>query len=109
MNTNNTINLIDYLSLTLVLSFFIIHKIFIVLIGLLLSLYSINKNSVLILKKSKRSEKSKGKEISIVNSIQDFPEEKELIHEKSELSLVESIEELGFIPSRNKEKDDRAA
>ena len=102
MNINKIVNLIDYISLTLVLSFFFVHKIFIVIIGLLLSLYSINKNSVLIFIKNRSSEKSKEKAISIVDSTHDYSTEQELIHERSKLSLVESIEELGFIPSRNK-------
>ena len=109
MNKNNTIMLIDCLSLTLVLSFFLIHNINIVLIGLLLSLYSLNKNSIHIYIKKTSNEKLEKEDLSIVNNVKQFPVEKKIIEEDSIDSLVESIEELGYIPSKNKKTEDRAA
>ena len=46
MNKDSIINKIDFVTLILVLSFLFIHKIYLVIIGILLSLYSINKDSI---------------------------------------------------------------
>ena len=94
---------IEYLSSTLVLSYFFIHNIFLVLIGITFSLYLMNINFInriiksiyknLVNKKEsiELSEKNTELETDSIN--------KQTTKEDTKLTLVETIEELGFIPS----------
>ena len=104
---------IEYLSPTLIFSYFFVHKIFLVLIGITFSLYLININMINNLKKSINKNlviknKSKGlnkndKEIdSNTINIKSTKEDKKL-------TLVEEIEEFGFIPSIDKKNNTNAA
>ena len=108
MNKNSNIKFIDALSLSLVLSFFAIHNIYMVLIGIILSLYSINQihiNKIIKLYKKvkiqKKSEQNK--------SIKEIESEDLLISKDKDNKLVAQIEELGYIPSIEKIKDDKVA
>jgi len=98
--------LIEYLSLTLVLSFFIIHNIYLELIGIGLAILSINKSTIIsifnpiIVINNKKIKSNQQKETS---------KNLNTIKEKSILSLVETIEESGFIPSIDKDEDNNAA
>ena len=98
--------LIEYLSLILVLSFFIIHNIYLEFIGIGLAILSINKSVIItifnpiILIKDKKINSNQQKETS---------KNLNTIKEKSILSLVETIEESGFIPSIDKDEDNNAA
>ena len=106
----NIFNLsMEYLSLSLILSYFFIHNIFLVLLGLTFSFYLININVInnfLIYI---------GKKLEIINSHRDIKKDNmdkkdeyiriELEQEDSNLKLVKEIEELGFIPSLNKNND----
>ena len=98
--------LIEYLSLVLVLSFFIIHNIYLVIIGIGLALLSINKKLIISIINTKIVIKDKKIKLNIQKE-----KSKNLItiKEKPILSLVETIEESGFIPSIDKEKDNNAA
>ena len=99
-------NAIEYLSSTLVLSYFFIHNIFLVLIGITFSLYLININFI------NRALKSINKNLVNKKEYIDFnvndtktrtnPINKKSIKEDTRLTLVETIEELGFIPSLDK-------
>ena len=98
--------LIEYLSLILVLSFFIIHNIYLELIGIGIAILSINKSDIIsifnpiIVINDKKIKSNKQKETSKnLNNIK----------EKTILSLVETIEESGFIPSIDKNEDNNAA
>ena len=98
--------LIEYLSLVLVLSFFIIHNIYLVIIGIGLALLSINKKLIIGIINNKIEIKDK----KINSNIQKEKSKNSItIKEKPILSLVETIEESGFIPSIDKEKDNNAA
>ena len=98
--------LIEYLSLILVLSFFIIHNIYLELIGIGLAILSINKSAIIsifnaiIVINDKKIKSNQQKETS---------KNLNTIKEKSILSLVETIEESGFIPSIDKDEDNNAA
>lgn len=98
--------LIEYLSLILVLSFFIIHNIYLELIGIGLAILSINKSVIIsifnpiIVINDKKIKSNQQKETS---------KNLNTIKEKSILSLVETIEESGFIPSIDKDEDNNAA
>ena len=104
---------IEYLYTTLVFSYFFIHNIFLVLIGITFSLYLININMINNLKKSLN------KNLVIINESKDFnKKDKEInsntINKKStkedkKLTLVEEIEEFGFIPSIDKKNNSNAA
>lgn len=113
MKKIKTNQVIEYLSPTLVFSFFFIHNIFLVLIGMIFSLYLININMINNLKKSinnnlviKNESKDLYKNIKEINSktiyIKSTKEEKKL-------TLVEEIEEFGFIPSIHKKNNSNAA
>ncbi|MBW3049836.1 hypothetical protein DNJ72_06720 [Prochlorococcus marinus XMU1403] len=104
---------IEYLAPTLVFSYFFIHNIFLVLIGMTFSFYLININMMNNLKKSIY------KNLAVKNETEDFNKnEKKIISntinikstkEDKKLTLVEEIEEFGFIPSIDKKKNSNAA
>tara|TARA_Y100001968_G_scaffold267738_1_gene257788 strand:- start:203 stop:520 length:318 start_codon:yes stop_codon:yes gene_type:complete len=105
MKNKLNISIVEYLSLILVLSFFIIHNIYLELIGISLALLSINKsiiisiiNKIVIKEKKITSNPQKNTSKNLIN-----------IKEKSILSLLETIEESGFIPSIDKDEDNNAA
>ena len=98
--------LLEYLSLALVLSFFIIHNIYLEFIGIGLALLSINKKLIIGITNTKIEINNK----KISSNIQKEKSKNSIIvKEKPILSLVETIEESGFIPSIDKEKDNNAA
>tara|TARA_B100000965_G_scaffold24794_1_gene18609 strand:- start:274 stop:630 length:357 start_codon:yes stop_codon:yes gene_type:complete len=104
---------LEYLCPTLILSYFLIHNIFLVLIGIGLSLYFININfinnllrsinKILVVEKetklSNNNDKAKQSDHSNIGSDK----------KDSKLTLVETIEELGFIPSLEKNDNNKAA
>ena len=113
MNKNEINHLIEYLSPTLILSYFFIHNILLVLIGISFSLYLINIDFINIFIKSINT-KLANKKISRGldknnNSIKVESNQKKLSKEDSKLTLVETIEEIGFIPSIDKNNDINAA
>ena len=109
MNNYKTPGMIKYISLILVLSYFLLDNIYIVFSGMILSIYTMNEKAIgkilAFAKKSKlindenRIDGDKKNTLEIVK-----PEE-----EKSKLSLVEEIEELGFIPSPKEIINDEVA
>ena len=104
---------IEYLSPTMILSYFFIHNIFLVLIGIIFSLYLININMINSLKNSltknlfitkESKESNKNNKESNSNTIHiNSPKE------DTKLTLVEEIEEFGFIPSIDKKNNTNAA
>tara|TARA_Y100001968_G_scaffold296961_1_gene305538 strand:- start:230 stop:559 length:330 start_codon:yes stop_codon:yes gene_type:complete len=109
MNKGNILEMINYLSLILVLSYLFSHNIYAVFTGLILALISINIQIIanlqkFIFKKIKLIIKSKRKIIK--------KDEKTINVQSSDtktLSLVEVIEESGYIPSPTKEDESNAA
>ena len=104
---------IEYLSLTLVLSFFYIHNIFLVLIGIIFSFYLININlinRILLSIYKNLIYKKVDNELNINNKeIKTNPIKLNSIKEGNKLTLVETIEELGFIPSLEKSDESNVA
>ena len=104
---------IEYLSSTLVLSYFFIHNIFLVLIGIIFSLYLININFINKIIKSINKKLVNNKESLKLNvnntEIKTNPINIKSTKEDSKLTLVETIEELGFIPSLDKNDESNAA
>ena len=106
-------HVIEYFSATLILSYFFVHNIFLVLIGIIFSLYLININMINNLKKSIN------KYLVIKNESKDLNKNNKEINSKTidikstkedkKLTLVEEIEEFGFIPSINKTNNSNAA
>ena len=104
---------IEYLSPIMVLSYFFIHNIFLVLIGITISLYLININMINNLKKSIN------KNFAIKNKSKDLNKNEKKTNsntinmnsnkEDKKLTLVEEIEEFGFIPSLDKKNTSNAA
>ena len=104
---------IEYLSLTFVLSHFFIHNIFLVLIGIIFSLYLINIdfinriivsiNTNFISKKVDTDFNTNDKEIKT------YPINIKSTKEDTKLTLVQTIEELGFIPSLEKNDENNVA
>ena len=98
-----------YLSLLLVLSYFILHNIYIVFTGLFIAISITNIdfiNSLLkYYSKKKRNEEkerdTKPKEIGNEKAVSD--------NEVNLISLVEAIEESGFIPSIKRDDSNNAA
>ena len=105
--------LIEYLSPTLILSYFFIHNIILVQIGILFSLYLININFINTLIRS-LDKNLKIKNVSIdLDKIYKVTKSDsiniEQTKEDSKLTLVETVEELGFIPSKDDNDDKNAA
>ena len=104
---------IEYLSPIMVFSYFFIHNIFLVLIGITFSLYLININMINNLKKSiykNLTEKNESKDLNknqkkINSNTINLKSSKE----DKKLTLVEEIEEFGFIPSIDKKNNTNAA
>ena len=113
MKTIKINQVIEYLSPIMVFSYFFIHNIFLVLIGITFSLYLININMINNLKKSinrnlvvRNVSKDLNKNDREINSntinLKSTKEDKKL-------TLVEEIEEFGFIPSIDKKNNSNAA
>ncbi len=113
MKTIKINQVIEYLSPIMVFSYFFIHNIFLVLIGITFSLYLININMINNLIKSiyknsalKNESKELNKNQKKINSntinLKSTKEDKNL-------TLVEEIEEFGFIPSIDKKNNSNAA
>ena len=113
MNKKMKTHHFEYLSLLLVLSFLIIHNIYIVITGISLAIYITNKkilhtfiNSFIYSNKVnalKEYNIKKDIPIKLKTSRTEFNKENKLI------SLAEVIEESGFIPSLDKEDNSNAA
>ena len=122
---------IDFISLILVVSFIFLHNIYIVLIGLVFSVLSLNKIKMYSFidslhrnyKKNNRHILPKRQEI---NSIKKMEKENQKIitfenknrldsnydkynDDNKTLTLVESVELLGFIPSKKEDEKNNAA
>ena len=109
MNNKSNIKSIDALSLSLVLSFLLIHNIYIVLLGIILSVYSINKihiNKIIKVYNKKKKVKGKTQHNTSMDAIES---DALLIINNEDKSLVDQIEELGYIPSLEKREEDEAA
>ncbi len=104
---------IEYLSPILIFSYFFIHNIFLVLIGITFSLYLININMINNLKKSineKLFVKNESKDLNKNYKEIDFNTINiKSTKENKKLTLVEEIEEFGFIPSIDKKNNSNAA
>ena len=98
MNRSQILTLLEYLSLAMILSYILVHNIFVVLIGIFISLYLVNKSIIdnfrnLLYKITHKNQIKKGEPKNFkANTIN-------LDMEDSRLTLAETIEELGFIPS----------
>ena len=86
-----------------------VHNIYIVVIGVILSLLELNKDFIYNLIKSKRLKKINKDKGNIDNFIKTKSKEIEAYNENSGLSLVETIEELGFIPSIDNNNENKVA
>ena len=108
----NTVTHFNLFSLALVISYFFIHNIFFVLIGILLSIYLININRIEKLLvfiynhfAKDLAKKSKNNDVQLDHKTNDI----NIDIQDSNLNLVYIIEESGFIPSTDKKKDMNAA
>tara|TARA_Y100001968_G_scaffold269148_1_gene259835 strand:+ start:2306 stop:2647 length:342 start_codon:yes stop_codon:yes gene_type:complete len=113
MKKPKIINLLEYFSLVLIFSYFFIHSIILVQIGISLALYLININFINshlnqiylnIIRKKENNNYLENDKIMKINSNQVKTNK-----ENSTLTLVETIEELGFIPSLDENEDCDAA
>ena len=112
MKKTRLTRLIEYIPPILILSYFIIHNIFLVMISITLSLYLININIINNIKRS--ISKNFFKKVSKDSNKKDKKKISNTINTKStkedtKLTLVEEIEELGFIPSLAKKNNTNAA
>ena len=105
--------LIEFFCPTLVLSYFFVHNILFVIIGILLSIYLINTDIVAKLIGFKNSnpyiEDLNINPKNNVNSVESKSIDIDVVNHDSDLKLVDIIEESGFIPSIDKSKDINAA
>ena len=108
MNKNNSVDLMEYLSLALVLSFFLLHNINIVLLGIIIALFTINKKYIYSIVKYDKT-KPFNKKVNTETLSSKESKSTDLYREDSIISLAETIEEIGFIPSYEKSNDSHAA
>ncbi|WP_269615897.1 hypothetical protein [Prochlorococcus marinus] len=113
MKTIKINQVIEYLSLALIISFFFAHNIFLVLIGIIFSIYLININMINNLKKSitkffilKNESKDSNKNNEEINTATNNMKSTK---KETKLTLVEEIEEFGYIPSIDKKNNSNAA
>ena len=105
----NKLEMINYLSLILVISYLLFQNIYLVIIGLLLAIFSINIlliNSLKIIIDKKIKSITKGIKNILKKDEKSFNIESDNTQTPS---LVEVIEESGFIPSANNEDESKAA
>ena len=101
--------LIEYLSLILVLSFLFLKNIYIVFIGITIALYRLNLNFLdrFIIK---YLIKKKDTEATVIEkNLNENQDDNNSNNENKNLSLVETIEETGFIPSSINKEESHAA
>ena len=101
MKKTKIIQALEYFSFTLVLSYFFIHNIYLVLIGIIFSLYLININFInkkVDIELNENDKRIKTNSINLKSTKED-----------TKLTLVETIEELGFIPSLEKNDESNVA
>ena len=103
------INIMEYLSLFLVLSFIVLHNIYLVFLGITLALYIIKKSYI----NGTISKLNDGifnyKKIRIDISKKRNSMNLDLKNNDLNISLVEKVEESGIIPSLSKDDSDIAA
>ena len=109
MNKNIGIKILEYISLLLVISFLLLHSIYLVIFGIILSLYLINRNIIHRLINFITHKIINNKRSDIDNSNKKEIIKTELYTEDSPLSLVDAIEQNGFIPSKRQEDEDTFA
>ena len=109
----NKINyFLEYFSAALIISYFFMKSIVLVLIGITISIYLMNHNSInRIIRSSKKIFDSIVDNKLNINDeiIKHDPNKTKLTKEDKSISLVEKIEELGYIPSTKKREDADAA
>ena len=109
MNKNISTQTMGYLSLLLVISYFILHNIYIVFIGIFIAISIIQIDfihSLITYYIKKKSNEDKENE---VNLIEKGNEKAVSDNEATVISLVETIEESGFIPSIKEDDASNAA
>ncbi len=112
MKNNQIDHAIEYLSPIFIISYFFIHNILLVLLGITMSFYLLNINFIMrIIRYINRN--TMIKDLSRYLNQNKKKEESDLINIKysekdSSITLVDTIEELGFIPSIDKIDDTNA-
>ena len=114
MNKNNLNNSLELLSISLIMSYYLFNNIIIVFAGIFISLYLINKDNISRIlgyndKKSLKEEKENAELNEKVKAFRTNTNQSNTLQEDCKLSLVETIEELGFIPSIDKTNDNNVA
>tara|TARA_B100000902_G_C27090013_1_gene803347 strand:- start:516 stop:857 length:342 start_codon:yes stop_codon:yes gene_type:complete len=113
MKKNRIYSLIEYLSLTSILSYFFVNNIVFVFIGIIVSFYSINYKFINGLARSINKKffviKTPIDLTKFDNTIKQNSVNTQSKKEDYNLTLVEAIEELGYIPSIDENNDINAA
>tara|TARA_Y100001968_G_C19415512_1_gene748769 strand:- start:1244 stop:1573 length:330 start_codon:yes stop_codon:yes gene_type:complete len=105
MDINKNIKLIDYISIILVLSYFVLHKIIIVFIGISLAIYIINKKQIIDIIKNYINKMSLNEILNNKEWENISLKRLEIEKRNSSLKLAERVEVLGFIPSADEPID----
>ncbi len=104
-----SIKSIEYLSLVLVISYCLIGNIYLVFIGMSLAIYEINKDKMYKIYRDSDIDRLIRYLLGIIISDKKETTQKINDHEKDIISLVEIIEESGFIPSIENDDNIHAA
>ena len=97
----------EYLSLTLVLSFFIFHNILLIGTGMMVALYCMNKEDKFNLMKAKMPKTVIRDEIKTKENSNRKNEDRFI--KGSDIKLIQTVEDFGYIPSLNDIEEERSA
>ena len=113
MENTKITKILEYLGLSLILSYFFVHNIFLVLAGIIFAVYQININFINSLVRPLNKDLVISKEscesIEVDKDTKSSFSNLESYKSDSNLTLVEKIEEFGFIPSIDENNDIDAA
>ena len=109
MNTTKNSKTIEYLSLVLVLSYFLIHNIYFVGIGIIVSQHIIIKNYINNISRIIKEKNTMSPKVKVLSksSLKDKINVSDQYN--SILTLVEKVEESGFIPSLDNDESKNIA
>ncbi len=101
-------NVLEYCSFSLVLSYNFIHNIYIVFIGIFIAIDLMNKNIITKIFDELFKDYKNRTRIKLNEQIRNENDQITPTSDINRLSLVDTIEELGFIPSIGKNNDSNA-
>ena len=99
MNKTKNKNLLEYLSLSLVFYFLVFHKILLIIAGIIIALYCIEKEDQLNIFKIQISNRKVNYKVKIENKCKLYKQKEDAVIGSCDIKSLQAEEEFGFIPS----------